>query len=116
MIRAHTHAAIAVIAMAALVAGCASLPSLEGRTASSALADTSETRLARGLAGDGGVADDVAAHPGKTGIHPLPQGSDAFATRVLLARAAERSLDAQYYIWHGDQVGYLLFEALWQAA
>jgi putative cardiolipin synthase len=110
MIHAHTHAAIAVIAMAALVAGCASLPSLEGRTASSALADTSETRLARAL------ADDVAAHPGKTGIHPLPQGSDAFATRVLLARAAERSLDAQYYIWHGDQVGYLLFEALWQAA
>ncbi len=22
----------------------------------------------------------------------------------------------QYYIWHGDQTGYLLFEALWQAA
>ena len=32
------------------------------------------------------------------------------------ADAAEKSLDAQYYIWHGDQVGYLLFEALWQAA
>ena len=40
----------------------------------------------------------------------------AFAARVLFAAAAEKSLDAQYYIWHGDQVGYLLFEALWQAA
>jgi putative cardiolipin synthase len=35
---------------------------------------------------------------------------------VLLAAAAEKSLDVQYYIWNGDQVGYLLFEALWQAA
>ena len=34
----------------------------------------------------------------------------------LLAAAAEKSLDVQYYIWHGDQVGNLLFEALWQAA
>ena len=43
-------------------------------------------------------------------------GRDAFAARVLLAGAAQRSLDVQYYIWHGDHTGYLLFEALWQAA
>jgi putative cardiolipin synthase len=41
---------------------------------------------------------------------------DAFAARVLLAASADKSLDAQYYIWHGDQVGYLLFEALLKAA
>jgi putative cardiolipin synthase len=41
---------------------------------------------------------------------------DAFAARVLLANAAEKSLDVQYYIWQGDQVGYLMFEALWEAA
>jgi putative cardiolipin synthase len=35
---------------------------------------------------------------------------------VLLARAAERSLDVQYYIWHSDITGDLLCEALWQAA
>src|SRR5205085_1809203 len=45
-----------------------------------------------------------------------PNPRDTFAARVLLADAAEKSLDAQYYIWHGDQVGYLLFEALWRAA
>ncbi len=95
---------------AALIAGCASLPPPEGRTASASFADTSETRLGRALAAG------VAANPGKTGVHPLREGTDAFATRVLLAAAAERSLDAQYYMWHGDQVGYLLFEALWQAA
>ena len=97
-------------ALLALMGGCASLPPPEGRTATTALADTSQTRLGRALAAD------VATHPGRTGIHPLREGSDAFAARVLLAAAAERSLDAQYYIWHGDQVGYLLFEALWQAA
>jgi putative cardiolipin synthase len=83
---------------------------LEGRTATSALADTAGTRLGRA------AAADVARNPGKTGIHALPEGHAAFAARVVLAAAAEKSIDAQYYIWHGDQVGYLLFEALWQAA
>lgn len=99
-----------VAALASLIAGCASLPSLEPRIATSAPTDTSDTRLGRS------VAAGVAAHPGKTGIHPLPRPHDAFATRVLLAAAAEKSLDAQYFIWHGDQVGTLLFEALWRAA
>jgi putative cardiolipin synthase len=102
--------AFAVTALTALVAGCASLPPLEGRTATTALADTAQTRLGRA------VAADVAANPGKTGVHPLPEGNAAFAARVVLAAAAEKSIDTQYYIWHGDQTGYLLFEALWQAA
>ena len=100
----------AATALAALIAGCASLPPLEGRTETTALADTAGTRIGRA------VTPDVAANPGKTGIHALPERHDAFAARVLLAAAADKSLDVQYYIWHGDQVGYLLFEALWQAA
>lgn len=98
------------VAFAALITGCASLPSLEGRTATSALSDTAETRLGRA------VAPGVAANPGKAGIHALPDPHDAFAARVLLAATAEKSLDVQYFVWHGDQVGYLLFEAIWQAA
>jgi putative cardiolipin synthase len=35
---------------------------------------------------------------------------------VVLAQAAERSLDVQYYIWHADTTGFLLFEELWNAA
>jgi putative cardiolipin synthase len=96
--------------LASLLAGCASLPSLEGRPASSALKDTSGTRLAAAL------APLTAAHPGKTGIHALPLGTDAFAARALLARTAERSIDAQYYIWHADQSGGLLMGELWDAA
>jgi len=100
----------AVVAIALLVTGCASLPPLAGRIETLALTDTAGTRLGRA------VAPAVAANPGRTGVHPLPDPHDAFAARVLLAGAAEKSLDVQYFIWHGDQVGYLLFEALWQAA
>jgi cardiolipin synthase C len=92
------------------LAGCASLPNDVERAPSSALTDTGGTRLGRAL------APAVAANPGKTAIHPLNEALDAFAARVLLARAAERSLDVQYYIWHGDITGDLLCEALWQAA
>ena len=99
-----------VIAVALGVTGCASLPPLEGRVETRALANTGETHLAKS------VAPLAAAHPGKTGIHALPNPLDAFAARVLLAAAAEKSLDVQYYIWHGDQTGYLLFDALWRAA
>ena len=100
----------AVVALAALITGCASLPPLDERTVTSALADTAQTRLGRA------VSPGVAANPGKTGIHALPQPRDAFAARVVLAAAAEKALDVQYFIWHRDQVGNLLFEALWQAA
>ena len=33
-----------------------------------------------------------------------------------MIESAERSIDAQYYIWHGDTVGNLVFQALRQAA
>ena len=94
----------------ALLAGCGTLPSLDGRIESRALDDTASTRLGRS------AANDVAAHPGKSGIHALPTPADAFAARVLLASAADKSLDIQYYIWNGDQTGYLLYDAVWRAA
>ena len=98
------------IVLVVLLAGCAALPALDGRPASKAFTNTASTRLARG------TASDVAAHPGKSGIHPLVTPEDAFAARVLLAATAERSLDIQYYIWNGDTTGYLLYEAAWRAA
>jgi len=52
----------------------------------------------------------------KSGVLALSVPEDAFAARVLLAGAAERGIDAQYYIWHDDVAGLLLLEALWQAA
>ena len=72
--------------------------------------DTGTTRLAR-------VIRPLAqAHPGKSGVVPLADGHDAFAARALLADAAERTLDVQYYIWHKDLSGTLLLGALHRAA
>ncbi len=99
-----------LFAVAAVVTGCATLPPPQDRVETAALTDTAETRLGRA------VAPAVAGHRGMTGIRAMPNPHDAFAARILLAGAAEKSLDAQYFIWNGDQVGYLLFEALWRAA
>ena len=51
-----------------------------------------------------------------SGVHLLADSLDAFAARALLARAADRTLDVQYYIWHEDTTGALLFAALREAA
>jgi putative cardiolipin synthase len=56
------------------------------------------------------------AHPAESGVFTLRDGRDAFAARVLLADAARHTLDVQYYIWHADMSGTLLFEAVHRAA
>ena len=96
--------------MLALLGGCGSVPSLEGRSNSLAFGDTATTRL-----GHASAAPDQTPL-GKSGVLALAEGHEAFATRMLLAEAAERSLDVQYYIWHADLTGTLLMQALRQAA
>jgi putative cardiolipin synthase len=86
------------------------LPSLEGRSTSTALTDTADTRLGRS------ITPLVEAHPGASGVYLLPDSHDAFAARWRLAEVAERTLDVQYYIWENDMTGTLLFEALHAAA
>ena len=100
---------ITVALVTLFLTGCASLPSLEGRTATTALTDTADTPL-------GKYVQQASPDPDKSGIYPLPSPEESFAARALLARAAQRSLDVQYYIWHGDATGYLLFEECWNAA
>jgi putative cardiolipin synthase len=72
--------------------------------------DAGDTRL--GL----GIGSRVSKHRGRSGIYALPSAQEAFAARVLLARAADRTLDVQYYIWHRDMTGTLLMDALCAAA
>jgi putative cardiolipin synthase len=55
-------------------------------------------------------------YPGQSGVYLLGNPQDAFATRVLLAKTAERSIDIQYYIWENDVTGTLLLEAIHEAA
>lgn len=92
-----------------LTAGCAALPPLNA-IPSAVILDSLPSALADGL------TPIAAAHPGETGVRMLGRARDAFATRLALAHAAERSLDLQYYIWHDDRIGRLMLDALWNAA
>ena len=98
------------LAVAALLTGCGTLAPPTHRVESSVLRDTSDTALGRG------IAPLVSQHAGLSGIYLLQGGPDAFAARALLAGAAQRTLDVQYYIWHPDLSGKLLLEALRSAA
>lgn len=100
----------ALLALSLALTSCSSLPPLEGRVASTAIADTDDTRLGKAL------MPLTMAHPGLAGIHALADGRDAFAARAVLAQAADRSLDVQYYIWRNDTTGRLMFDALRAAA
>ena len=93
-----------------LLAGCATLPSLEGRATSTAAPDTAATRLGRA------IAPEAARHRGLSGVLAFTAPLEAFAARVSLARAADTTLDVQYYQWNDDATGTLMLEALWRAA
>ncbi|RPJ45632.1 MAG: phospholipase D family protein [Betaproteobacteria bacterium] len=93
-----------------LIGGCAGLPANIERTESRAFSDTAATRL--------GQASQamLKARPGDSGFRPLRSGVDALLARIVLAEAAERSLDVQYYIWHDDLTGRHFANALLRAA
>jgi putative cardiolipin synthase len=102
--------ALVALILGMLLSGCASLPGHVERKESTAVTNTADTRLGKD------VHSETAAHPDKSGIYPLVLAEDAFAARIVLTRLAERSLDLQYYIWHADTTGELLWEAIWEAA
>jgi putative cardiolipin synthase len=90
------------------VSGCSGLPQVE-RKESHALADNSGTRL-------GQAVRARRAAPGLSGAWPLEDGVAAFGARVGLARAASRTLDVQYYIFHPDHTGHAFLGELLAAA
>ena len=98
--------------MAALlaVAGCASLPENVERRTSHAYTDTDDTPLGQAR------RDEIRRHPGESGFLLLGNGLDAFVARSVLANAAERSIDAQYYLLHNDLTGKLFVDGLIKAA
>ncbi len=102
-----------LISFSALLFGCSSLPSLEGRSQTFAYSkgQVADTYFAKALA-------PLEAQYGadKSAVFPLIEGDEAFAARMMLAKYAQRSLDVQYYIWRPDMTGTMLFEALHEAA
>jgi putative cardiolipin synthase len=105
-----TFALCVSLLMAAVLGGCASLPPLDIRSASQAIEAPAASRLRAG------TEPLAARHPQESGIYPLKDGPAALAARVALVNAAASSIDVQYYIWHDDTTGGLMFVALLQAA
>lgn len=101
---------LVMLAVGAFVRLLNPLPPLEPRSHSTAFRQVELTALGRA------AVRAAASHPGRSGLHMLSDGPEAFAARVLLARAAERSLDVQYYIWHDDLSGTLMLQAMREAA
>lgn len=56
------------------------------------------------------------ADEGESGIILLSNGLEAVSARLAIIRSAQRTLDAQYYIWEGDLSGRMMLEEVVAAA
>ncbi len=101
---------LTLIAVIALISGCAGLPRHVQKPRSEALADPQATTLGRI------VAAEAQGHRHLSGIRVLSSGEEVLADLIALADHAERTLDIQYYIVHQDDSARLLLLHLRQAA
>ena len=62
------------------------------------------------------IADDTKKNAGMSGFRFLSTGTESLQYRIALIRAAEKSIDLQYYTIHDDVSANLLLEALILAA
>jgi putative cardiolipin synthase len=111
MLRRNTSVLRTLAAGSALIlAGCAAFP--PGREATPTHAVTQPPNPAL-------VAPFTAAahaHPDESGFRLFSVGVDGLLLRLELIAAAHSSLDLQYYIFHGDESGRLVTDALSRAA
>ncbi len=100
------------VALAAALAGCASMPpgSAYPKESSVAFAHPEETRVGAKF------EDDARAHPEESAFRMLAVGADGFAARMQMIDAAQRTLDVQYYIFTADTTGLLVTGSLLAAA
>lgn len=109
---AALRASLAAILAVVLLAGCATAPPGADypKTFSTAFATPEATQLGRQ------IAIQANAHPDLSGFQVLPRGVDGLLLRTQLIRAAERSVDIQYFIFVEDYTGKLLLESVLRAA
>ena len=107
--RRSTLVSLALVVVV-LASGCASVDFDYPKTQTTAFEDTADTYLGRQI----GDLDDM--QPGTAGFYLLSDSLDSLAARLLLARRAELSLDAQYYLITNDLVGFVFIGSLLDAA
>jgi cardiolipin synthase C len=97
-------------ASALILGGCATFPPGREAAPTHAIAQPANPAL---------VAPFTAAaqaHPDESGFRLFSVGVDGLLLRLELIAAAHSSLDLQYYIFHGDESGRLVTDALSRAA
>lgn len=94
----------------ALAAGCTTLPPHTPAPSAAPPVLVTDSPLARSL------QRLAADRKGQTGMLLLDNGLDAFVARVAAVRAATQRIEVQYYIWHNDVTGGLLWRELLHAA
>ena len=94
------------------ISGCASLPANVDRPVSNALANPGETRLGQLVAAR--AAKDGTRND--SGFALVGNAELAFTSRMTLIRAAQKTLDIQYYAIFADDTTERMFDALRAAA
>lgn len=95
----------------AILTGCTTLPENVQREPSYSLQSPQESTSVGRI-----LAPVLNSKSGQSGFYMLGDGTDAFVARMKMADAAEKTLDLQYYIWHSDMTGVLLYDKLIQTA
>lgn len=107
----HLERFVYALTLAVVLTGCAGLPprNATADNPSVAIADYQQTPLAA-------MTDKALPGDTRSGFRLMPFGSNAYATRVELAKLAQRSLDVQYYLIKSDDSGFALLRELRDAA
>jgi putative cardiolipin synthase len=101
---------ILFIVLISFLSACSSLPENFTKEESYVLSDTSHSAL-------GQKAAVLLGEETKTSqMYLLNEGLDAFFSRMFLLKKAQHSIDVQYFIWHADLIGKLLFNEMLVAA
>lgn len=102
----------ALLGVFAITGGCAGLPPGHDypKTESIALENPQSTPLGKQF------ADAGKAYPGQSAFRLVPAGFEGYLLRAQMIDAATKTIDLQYYIFHADESGKLLIEALLRAA
>lgn len=93
-----------------LLTGCAAGNRTFEQLPSYAPEQPTQTKLARAVRALGDPGD------GRSGVKLIGNGEEAFAARLALAAAAEKTIDAQYYLLHNDLTGQVFAWSLLEAA
>lgn len=101
---------LAILVLALQLSACATAPLDYPKNQTTTITDTASTRLGQE------AASWMVEHPGKSGFYPLVEGLDALGVRLALIDAAERSIDAQYFLMKPDSAGRLFTLKLLEAA